>query len=122
VAAIAEATFDELGLRWPRAVAPFDVHIVIAGKSDDDTASTANALAEQLDSTGLQVLLDDRTGVSPGVKFKDAELIGNPCIVIAGRGVVHGFVEIRDRFLGTAVEIKIADAAAYIVDAHFSSI
>lgn len=121
VAAIAEATHDELGLRWPRAVAPFDVHIVIAGKGDDGTASTATTLAEQLDGAGLQVLLDDRTGVSPGVKFKDAELLGNPVIVIAGRGVVQGVMEIRDRFLGTAVEIKIADVAAYIVDAHSSS-
>lgn len=121
VAAIAEATHDELGLRWPRAVAPFDAHIVIAGKGDDDTASTANALAEQLDGAGLQVLLDDRSGVSPGVKFKDAELLGNPCIVIAGRGVAQGVVEIRDRLLGTAVEIQIADAATYIIEAHSSS-
>ncbi len=121
VAAIAEATHDQLGLRWPRAVAPFDVHIVIAGKDGDNTASTAHSLAEQLDTVGLQVLLDDRTGVSPGVKFKDAELLGNPCIVIAGRGVVAGVVEIRDRFLGTATEVKIADAAAFIVEAHFGS-
>ncbi len=121
VAAIAEATHDHLGLRWPRAVAPFDVHIVIAGKGGDDTASTANSLSQQLDLAGLQVLLDDRTGVSPGVKFKDAELLGNPCIVIAGRGVVDGVVEIRDRLLGTATEIKIVDAAAYIIEAHFGS-
>lgn len=121
VAAIVEATHDELGLRWPREIAPFDVHIVIAGKGDDDTSSTANSLAEQLDAAGLRVLLDDRTGVSPGVKFKDAELLGNPCIVIAGRGVAHGVVEIRDRFLGTAAEIAIADAVAHIVDAHTSS-
>lgn len=119
VAAIAEATHDELGLRWPRAVAPFDVHIVIAGK-DDDTATTANSLAEQLDAAGLRVLLDDRTGVSPGVKFKDAELLGNPCIVIAGRGVANGVVEIRDRLLGTASEITIANAAAHIVETHIS--
>jgi prolyl-tRNA synthetase len=121
VAAIAEATHDELGLRWPRAIAPFDVHIVIAGKVDDDTASTAKSLAEQLDIAGLRVLLDDRTGVSPGVKFKDAELLGNPCIVIAGRGVAHGVVEVRDRILGTAAEIAIADAVAHIVDAHRGS-
>lgn len=118
VAAIAEATHDDLGLRWPRAVAPFDAHIVIAGKGDDNIASTAESLAEQLDAAGLQVLLDDRTGVSPGVKFKDAELLGNPCIVIAGRGVANGVVEIRDRLLGTASEIAIAAAAAHIVAAH----
>ncbi len=121
VAAIAEATHDELGLRWPRAIAPFDVHIVIAGKGDDGTTGTANSLADQLDAAGLQVLLDDRTAVSPGVKFKDAELLGNPCIVIAGRGVAHGVVEIRDRILGTASEIVIADAVAHIVDVHSGS-
>lgn len=120
VAAIAEATHDELGLRWPRAIAPFDVHIVIAGKGEDDTASTANSLAEQLDAAGLQVLLDDRTGISPGVRFKDAELLGNPCIVIAGRGVAHGVVEVRDRILGTSAEIAIADATAHIVETHRS--
>jgi len=116
VAAIAEATHDELGLRWPREIAPFDVHIVIAGKGQDETAATAQNLATQLDSRGLRVLLDDRGGVSPGVKFKDAELIGNPCIVIAGRGVANGVVEIRNRQLGTASEIAIADAAEHIVD------
>jgi len=116
VAAIAEATHDELGLRWPREIAPFDVHIVIAGKGQDETAATAQHLATQLDSRGLRVLLDDRSGVSPGVKFKDAELIGNPCIVIAGRGVANGVVEIRNRLLGTASEIAIADAAQHIVD------
>ena len=121
VAAIAEATHDELGLRWPREIAPFDVHIVIAGKGDDDTTSTANSLAEQLDFAGLRVLLDDRTGVSPGVKFKDAELLGNPCIVIAGRGVVNGVVEIRDRILGTAAEIGIPDAVAHILDFHVNN-
>jgi len=120
VAAIAEATHDELGLRWPRGIAPFDVHIVIAGKGDDDTVSTANSLAGQLDVAGLQVLLDDRTGVSPGVKFKDAELLGNPFIVIAGRGVAHGVVEIRDRILGTASEIAIHDAAGHILNVHTS--
>ena len=121
VAAIAEATHDELGLRWPRAIAPFDVHIVIAGKGDDDITSTANSLAQQLDAAGLEVLLDDRTAVSPGVKFKDAELLGNPCIVIAGRGVADGVVEIRDRILGTASEIAIVDAVAHIVDVHTGS-
>lgn len=116
VAAIAEATHDEIGLRWPREIAPFDVHIVIAGKGQDETAATANNLATQLDGLGLRVLLDDRSGVSPGVKFKDAELIGNPCIVIAGRGVAKGVVEIRNRQLGTASEVAIADAAEHIVD------
>ncbi|MEO8363892.1 MAG: proline--tRNA ligase [Ilumatobacteraceae bacterium] len=121
VAAIAEATHDDLGLCWPHAVAPFDVHIVIAGKGDDGTAFAANKLGSQLDESGLQVLLDDRTGVSPGVKFKDAELVGIPCIVIAGRGVANGVFEVRDRILGTTAEIEIANAAASIVDAYVTN-
>ena len=116
VAAIAEATHDELGLRWPRAVAPFDVHVVLAGKGDDNTTSTAESLCQQLNAAGLQVLLDDRTGVSVGVKFKDAELVGNPCIVIVGRGVANGVVEIRNRLLGTTIEIPIDDAAKHIIN------
>ncbi|MFM7891168.1 MAG: YbaK/EbsC family protein, partial [Actinomycetota bacterium] len=93
VAAIAEAAHDDLGLRWPRSVAPMDVHVVIAGKPGDDTAPAAEKLAADLAAAGLEVLLDDRAGVSPGVRFKDAELLGMPMIVIAGRGVAYGVLE-----------------------------
>jgi prolyl-tRNA synthetase len=117
VAAIAEATCDEIGLRWPHAIAPFNVHIVMAGKEDDLITTTANNLAQVLDSSGIRVLLDDRIGVSPGVKFKDAELIGNPIIVVVGRGAANGVVEVRNRLAGTASEIAIADAAEYVRNA-----
>ncbi|MEY4068246.1 MAG: hypothetical protein RLZZ332_582, partial [Actinomycetota bacterium] len=110
VAAIAETSHDALGLRWPRNVAPMDVHVVIAGKPGDETATTAEALAAELSRAGLQVLLDDRAGVSPGVRFKDAELLGMPVIVIAGRGVANGVLEVRDRLTGTTTEVAIAEA------------
>ncbi|NCX60126.1 MAG: hypothetical protein EBW98_02900, partial [Actinobacteria bacterium] len=110
VAAIAETSHDALGLRWPREVAPMDVHVVIAGKPGDQTAAAAEALAASLSQSGLQVLLDDRAGVSPGVRFKDAELLGMPVIVIAGRGVANGMLEVRDRLAGTTTEVAIADA------------
>ncbi|MGA1351785.1 MAG: proline--tRNA ligase [Ilumatobacteraceae bacterium] len=110
VAAIAETSHDALGLRWPREVAPMDVHVVIAGKPGDQTAAAAEALAASLSQSGLQVLLDDRAGVSPGVRFKDAELLGMPVIVIAGRGVANGMFEVRDRLAGTTTEVAIADA------------
>lgn len=115
VAAIAEATHDELGLRWPRAVAPFDVHVVIAGKDDAVITAAAEQLCTDVEKAGLQAVLDDRKGVSPGVKFKDAELIGVPTIVIAGRGIATGTFELRDRIMGTTAEISIAEAAETVI-------
>lgn len=112
VAAIAEATHDELGLCWPREVAPFDVHVVIAGKGEPEVVAAAESVAAGAEARGLSVLIDDRDSVSPGVKFKDAELIGVPTIVIAGRGVASGVVELRDRSAKTSTEVPIADAAA----------
>ena len=108
VAVIAEQHHDELGLRWPSSISPFDVHVVIANK-DADARAGATQLAADLDSRGLEVLLDDRKS-SPGVKFKDAELLGVPWIVVVGRGWADGVVELRDRFSGDAREIP-ADAA-----------
>src|SRR5690606_15406245 len=87
VAVTAEYNHDESGLRWPRAVAPADVHLVAAGK-DAEILAAAERAAEEMSALGLDVLFDDRTGkVSPGVKFKDAELIGVPTIVVVGKGV-----------------------------------
>jgi prolyl-tRNA synthetase len=115
VAAIAEAMHDDNGLRWPLEVSPFDVHIVIAGKDDAAITGAAETLATELESAGLKVLLDDRQGISPGVKFKDAELIGVPNIVVAGRGVANGMLEVRDRFAGTAVETPISQVGPHLV-------
>ncbi|WP_144207680.1 proline--tRNA ligase [Mycobacterium tilburgii] len=98
VAVVAEQQHDELGLRWPASIAPFDIHLVIANK-DPQAREGAIALAAELDRLGLEVLLDDRQA-SPGVKFKDAELLGVPWIVVVGRGWADGVVELRDRFSG----------------------
>jgi prolyl-tRNA synthetase len=110
VAVIAEQHHDELGLRWPSAVAPFDVHLVIANK-DDQARAGAIALAADLDRLGLEVLLDDRQA-SPGVKFKDAELLGVPRIVVVGRGWADGVVELRDRFGGQTLELTVGASLA----------
>lgn len=109
VAVIAEQQHDGLGLRWPASVSPFDVHVVIANK-DAEARAGAETLAAELDRRGLEVLLDDRT-VSPGVKFKDSELLGMPWIVVVGRGWADGIVELRDRFSGESREIPVATAA-----------
>jgi prolyl-tRNA synthetase len=110
VAAIAENTFDELGLAWPREVAPVDVHVVATGK-DSTVFDTASGLAEELSALGIEVLLDDRPKVSPGVKFKDAELIGVPTIVVVGKGLADGVVEIKDRVSGVREEVPVGEAA-----------
>ena len=115
VAAIAEAMHDDNGLRWPLEVSPFDVHIVIAGKDDATITGAAESLVAELEAADLKVLLDDRQGISPGVKFKDAELIGVPYIVVAGRGVANGTLEVRDRFAGTAVETPISQVGPQLV-------
>ena len=115
VAAIAETSYDEKGLCWPREVAPADVHVVIAGKGDDGTAAAAESLATDLESRGLEVLIDDRSGVSPGVKFKDAELLGIPTIVVVGKSLAEGNVEIRDRHAGTNDAVPVGDAVARVV-------
>ncbi|MFD7846948.1 proline--tRNA ligase [Nocardia sp. NPDC059764] len=112
VAVLAEQKHDDKGLRWPREVAPFDVHVVIANK-DDAARAGAEQVAAELDSLGFEVLLDDRTA-SPGVKFKDAELLGMPYIVVVGRGWAEGKIELRDRFAGTAEELPADTAVATV--------
>jgi prolyl-tRNA synthetase len=115
VAVIAEQHHDGLGLRWPSSVSPFDAHVVIANK-DPAARTGAEELAADLDRLGLEVLLDDRTA-SPGVKFKDAELLGVPWIVVVGRGWSDGVVELRNRFSGETREIAVDGAAAEIATA-----
>ena len=114
VAVLAEQANDERGLIWPRAVAPADVHLVIAGK-DDTVRAGAEKLAAELDAAGVQVLLDDRT-VSPGVKFADAELIGVPTIVVVGRGLANGVVEVKDRASGERGDVPVESVVAHLVE------
>jgi prolyl-tRNA synthetase len=118
VAVIAEQQHDELGLRWPSEVSPFDVHLVIANK-DAEARAGATALATDLDRLGIEVLLDDRQA-SPGVKFKDAELLGVPWIVVVGRGWANGTVELRDRFSGRTRELAVGAGLATDITAAIS--
>ncbi|MFI6325969.1 proline--tRNA ligase [Nonomuraea sp. NPDC050556] len=112
VAVIAEQQHDSLGLVWPREVAPADVHIVGTGK--ENQIEVALEVARELESRGVRVLVDDRAGVSPGVKFKDAELLGLPTILVIGRGLSQGVVELRDRASGTKEEIPLSEATTRI--------
>ncbi len=114
VAVLAEANNDEKGLIWPAAVSPVDIHVVAAGK-DDVIYETAEKLALELQAKGKSVLLDDRLKVSPGVKFSDAELLGIPQIVIVGRGLENGEVDLWDRRSGERRSVKVELAVTELV-------
>lgn len=108
MAVLAESHHDDKGLIWPDNVAPYDVHVIAAGK-DDEVWSVAEGLVGQFDAAGHDVLFDDRPKVSPGVKFADAEIIGVPKIVIVGRGAAQGVVELWDRKTGDRSEVAAND-------------
>ena len=116
VAAIAEQTHDEIGLNWPQEIAPADIHLVAAGK-DDELFNFADKLGQELEAKGLRVLFDDRRDASPGVKFKDAELIGIPFIVIVGKSLTEGKVEFRVRRTGDKSELNSNNAVEEILAA-----
>ena len=109
VAAIAEQSYDEIGLVWPLEVAPAKVHIVATGK-EDLPFDTALDIATKLESAGITVMLDDRRDPSAGVKFKDAELIGIPVIVVVGKSLTDGKIELRNRKSGEKSEVAVGDA------------
>ncbi|MDN4612724.1 proline--tRNA ligase [Arthrobacter burdickii] len=113
IAALAESNHDDRGIVWPRNVAPADVHIVATGKGAE-VFEAAEKLAAELEAAGLAVLYDDRPKVSPGVKFGDAELIGVPTIVVVGRGLADGVLEVKDRRTGEAQNVPVAEAAALL--------
>ncbi|WKX72892.1 proline--tRNA ligase [Streptomyces sp. XD-27] len=113
VAALAEQTHDESGLCWPREIAPADVHVVAAGKALQ--TELALEVGEKLAAAGVRTLVDDRAGVSPGVKFTDAELIGVPTILVVGRGAKDGRVELKDRRTGEREELTVDEAVDRLV-------
>ncbi|MER5617934.1 MULTISPECIES: proline--tRNA ligase [unclassified Streptomyces] len=110
VAALAEQTADDKGLCWPREIAPADVHVVAAGKALQ--TELALDVSEKLNAAGLRVLVDDRPGISPGVKFTDSELIGVPKILVAGRRSAEGVLELKDRRTGEREELTVDEAIA----------
>jgi prolyl-tRNA synthetase len=114
VAAIAEQHHDDKGLVWPREIAPADVHLIATGK-DDAVWEKAEALATELEAAALRVLYDDRRAASPGVKFNDAELIGVPTIVVVGKGLATGVIEVKDRKSGERTDVPVADIVSHVV-------
>ncbi|HZL80886.1 MAG TPA: His/Gly/Thr/Pro-type tRNA ligase C-terminal domain-containing protein, partial [Demequina sp.] len=113
VAAIAEAHHDDFGLAWPIQVAPAHVHIIATGK-EAEVFDAARELAVALEADGVEVLYDDRPRVSAGVKFADSELLGVPFVVVVGRGLAEGTVEVRERRAGNRRAVPVADAVAVV--------
>ncbi|MGY5318460.1 proline--tRNA ligase [Neomicrococcus lactis] len=115
VAAIVEARHDDKGIVWPRAVAPADVHVVVTGKGEELFTAADNLVAD-LEKRGLDVIYDDRPKVSAGVKFSDAELVGVPTIVVVGRGLADGVVEVKDRLSGEAQNVELEKIGDFLTD------
>jgi prolyl-tRNA synthetase len=115
VAAVAEQTHDEIGLCWPASIAPAKVHVVATGK-EDRVFDVAEDIAAQLEAQSISVMIDDRRGTSPGVKFKDAELIGIPVIVVVGKALENDLVEVRIRKSGDKQEVALTSAVTAIAD------
>jgi prolyl-tRNA synthetase len=113
-AAAIEQNHDEKGIVWPMAIAPFQVHLVAMNMKSDALKGAAEALYAQLTGLGLEVLYDDRPE-RPGVKFKDAELIGIPLLLVLGeRGLERGVVELKLRNDGETEELPLAEAAGTV--------
>jgi prolyl-tRNA synthetase len=113
VAMLAERGHDERGLRWPASIAPVDVHLVAAGASDEIVAA-CREVCSSLGDAGFDVLYDDRPDASVGVKLTDAELIGIPIVVVAGKALADGKLEVRDRHQGTTELVPVLDLAAVL--------
>ena len=113
VAAIIEQNHDEQGIVWPKSVAPIDVQLVAAGK-EDSIFEEAEKIAQKLDTEGISVMFDDRKSVSPGVKFNDAELLGMPWIVVVGKKLSEGLVEVKNRKTGERQDIEVSKIVSHL--------
>ncbi|OFS19825.1 proline--tRNA ligase [Corynebacterium sp. HMSC04H06] len=114
LAVLAEQRHDDKGLNWPVEVAPYQVHVVVANK-DQAAMAAGDELVDKLDKRGIEVLFDDRPKVSPGVKFKDAELLGMPFIAILGRSFADGIIELRVRG-GETLEVPVGEIVDTLVE------
>ena len=114
VAALVESNHDDKGIIWPRHLAPADIHVVPTGKGEE-AAEAAEQIVAQLEAAGVRVLFDDRKKVSPGVRFGDFELLGVPSMLVIGRGLADGLLEIKDRATGDSREIRREDVVAEVL-------
>ena len=109
LAAIVEQHHDENGIIWPMSVAPYHVIVTLVKPDDEDQARVAEEIYEKLQKAGVEVLLDDRNE-RPGVKFKDADLLGIPVRITVGRGAADGLVEYKLRRDADKEEVAVEEA------------
>ena len=114
-AAAVEQHHDDNGICWPASIAPFQVHLVLVRASDEGQKALAGDLYAQLSAEGFDVLYDDRD-MSPGIKFKDADLLGCPVQVVVGKRAGEGVVELKERVSGERRDLPVADLAAALRD------
>jgi len=111
VAAVIEQNYDADGILWPWPVAPYHVHLLSLDPANPEVSAVAERLERELEAAGIEVLHDDREGMSPGVKFKDADLLGFPLrLTVGAKGLKDGVVELRDR--RTKEVVKVAPEGA----------
>ena len=115
-AAAVEQHHDENGIIWPKAIAPFDVHLVLVAPADEAQWAAAERLYTELSGDGLEVLYDERE-LSPGSKFKDADLLGCPVQVVVGKRISDGQVEVKTRATGERVVVAVGEAVVGVRDA-----
>lgn len=115
-AAAVEAHHDDWGIKWPLAIAPYHVTIVPVSTKDELQMTTANKIYEELLANGVEAVIDDRDE-RPGVKFKDADLIGFPFRITVGKTITEGNVEFVTRATGEKVAMKPEVAIKQVIDA-----
>ncbi len=117
VACAIEQSHDENGIVWPKSIAPYQVHLIGVNMSNASVAEHANRLYDALSAAGVEVLFDDRANISPGFKFKDADLLGMPLQVIVGeKGLKNDQVEVKRRATGERTMLPLSGAMEAIRD------
>ena len=112
-AAVVEQHHDQNGIVWPLSVAPFAVQLMAVRASDTGQRQLADRLYGELAAGGIEILYDDRD-LSPGIKFKDADLLGCPLQVIVGKRAAEGVVELKQRATGERDEVAVAKLSAAV--------
>ena len=116
VASAIEQNHDDDGIKFPPSIAPYEVALLSLGGKDAEVAEAADKLYAELTASGIEVLYDDRDE-RPGVKFKDADLLGMPMqLVLGGKGLKNGIIEAKDRRTGEKCELKLDDFAVEFAD------
>lgn len=111
--AIIEQNNDDKGIIWPKALAPFDVHMIVIDPKNENQAKLSNQLEKELNQKKIDVLVDERKE-RPGVKFTESDLIGIPIRITIGKNIDKGFVEVKFRNKEEKIEVKIEEVISFI--------